>query len=342
MAAPPSADRIGLSLFLIIVVAICVRRSKSLFLPRHGRSHRLAGLAYLTWLCIGAFCHPPVLVWDVVLGLLGIILSLTAARDFPHHGVKNEASGTLHVNATVTNGEMIEHAFYQGLNLCQALYLHALRHVPSDRAYLRLFLVLLVTSPWLLRSRFPVNSFSKNWRREEQAKGGKESAGQRKAAEGGDEREMFDGLLRVLYRVKKWQYVFYKHVVLHGLNISIAFPAVAAGEHVGMPIPLSSSWRLFWVCLNTAYVMEFFLQSLVKRKILRQGHMIALQLLLMSASSVAALPVLSQVRPTICAASLLMNFYGSVIPGGTLGRGHDAANTLIVASGAMATAGGTT
>ena len=29
-------------------------------------------------------------------------------------------------------------------------------------------------------------------------------------------------LIRVLYRLKKWQYLLYKHALLHGLNASVA------------------------------------------------------------------------------------------------------------------------
>ena len=56
-----------------------------------------------------------------MLGLSGTALTLTAARDFgPAHGrVRNVASGALDEKATVTSSEMIEHAFYQLLNLAQ-------------------------------------------------------------------------------------------------------------------------------------------------------------------------------------------------------------------------------
>ena len=118
---------------------------------------------------------------------------------------------------------MLEHAFYQGLNLCQALYLHALLRVPRHHTRARLALLGLVTSPWLVRSRFPINSFSKNWKlkekreREERkerggrarGRGGEKEVGEEEEREKErekEEREMFDGLLRVLYRIKKWQY----------------------------------------------------------------------------------------------------------------------------------------
>ena len=56
--------------------------------------------------------------------------------------------------------------------------------------------------PWLGRGAFPVNSFSANYK----------TPG-------------FGGttpLIRFLYRMKKWQYLLYKHCLLHGLNVSVA------------------------------------------------------------------------------------------------------------------------
>ncbi len=48
-----------------------------------------------------------------------------------------------------------------GLNIAQVLFLHAAGLV--DSLWARLVLLVLVTAPWLLRSRFPVNSFSANY-----------------------------------------------------------------------------------------------------------------------------------------------------------------------------------
>lgn len=85
----------------------------SLFFRRFGQTHRAAGLAYLTWLVIGvshAVFRPAAsgsgtLLFDVVLACLGILLTLSAARDFPSSGrVKNAGSGTLEDKATVTTG----------------------------------------------------------------------------------------------------------------------------------------------------------------------------------------------------------------------------------------------
>ena len=127
-----------------------------------------------------------------------------------------------------------------------------------------------------------------------------------------------------LYQIKKWQYVFYKHTILHGLNISVAFPAKsAASKSEAIPLPLSSSWRTFWLCLNSSYVFEFYLQSLVKRRFISQRSMLALQRVLMTASSISALlAVKGVVRPEICAMSVMMNFRN---------RGRDVLNVLFVA-----------
>jgi hypothetical protein len=59
---------------------------------------------------------------------------------------------------------MIEHAFYQGLNLLQILLFHALHHPAVQTLYARTAAVLIVTAPWLLRHHFPVNHFSANYR----------------------------------------------------------------------------------------------------------------------------------------------------------------------------------
>lgn len=71
-----------------------------MFFKKHGRRHGVAGLVYLIWLLVGfvqIFVEAPYLnliLYDVVLGLLGITLTLTAAADFPHKNIKNAASGS--------------------------------------------------------------------------------------------------------------------------------------------------------------------------------------------------------------------------------------------------------
>ena len=301
----------------------------------------------LLWLFLGACtCHILASMaysklsfgYDVVLGILGVGATLTAAKEFPHKHVRNETgqSGTLHQKAIVTQSEMIEHAFYQGLNLIQAIYLHtAYQCQPKDPAYgteFRLLLLFLVTSPWFFRQKLPVHSFSDNWRRVY-------------ADERDKEREVgYDTEIR-LYKIKKWQYVFYKHMVLHGINLLVAVSPTLPTSAQQHPLPYSLSWRIFWLLLNTSYVMEFFLQSLVKRRtILRQSTMLVLQRWLMACASAGAAVVLVQLSrrppwgaeqqappflllPLLSLASLTLNFTN---------RHHDVLNTMSIAGVAVA------
>ena len=238
--------------------------------------------------------------------------TLTAARDFPHKYIQNAPgqSGTLSQKAMVTQSEMIEHAFYQFLNLWQALYLHLLATNTTTAAadtshHPRALGLVLVTMPWIMRRQcFPVNSFSDNWT--------KTPVNQR------------SGVETWMYRFKKSQYLFYKHVILHGWNITIFLRQTQSPS----PPPLSPDhaqvWRIFWLCLNTSYVMEFFLQSLVRRRVLSQTVMLAANRWLMLISSVAAVQaVLQHVRWDVCALSLTLNF---------LNRYHDVTNTLALAA----------
>jgi hypothetical protein len=143
-----------------------------------------------------------------------------------------------------------------------------------------------------------------------------------------------------MYRTKKYQYLLYKHVLLHGLNVAVALgplwqliasssaAAHASGPNflsaeasssraqaqlqkgssllafpsAGSPLgggdvaaavdPSSAGWRAYWLCLNAAYVMEFFLQTLVKKGKLPQRVMLKANQLLMAGSSAAAAGVL--------------------------------------------------
>ena len=140
-------------------------------------------------------------------GLLGTALTLSAAFDFQraHAHVQNRASGALEQDATITYSEMMEHSFYQMLNIAHIVFLHGMCRV--DNTLARAAAVVAVTTPWLLRHKFPVNSFSANYRKEP---GGLEGSGAEAR------------LIRGMYRTKKMQYLLYKHVLLHGLNISVA------------------------------------------------------------------------------------------------------------------------
>ena len=315
------------TLFFILLLCIVTCNTVSLFfVKRPRRSHAITGLVYLTLLsmgyldCMGISNVGPHgrLLFDIALGVAGIFLTLSAAADFSHKGVVNMASGTLDQHATVTHGEMIEHSFYQGLNLVQVCYLHASAALSSlsslspspqalgtsklGAAVFPLALLLAATLPWAARSAFPINRFSDNYNKLDP----KSSA-----------------LIRWMYRAKKYQYVFYKCYLLHGLNISRALVSISASTgpaELPESLPLSPTWRLYWLLLNTAYVMEFFLQTLVKKGYLSQPSMLVCNALLMVASTCAALPIISSVLPMAAALSLVLNF---------LWRGNDVVNTLI-------------
>ena len=168
--------------------------------------------------------------------------------------------------------------------------------------FVQIALLWLVTAPWLARHRFPVHSFSNNWTQQVEA-----------------EKTVIENLM---YRVKKWQYVFYKHVILHGLNISVCVTKNAS-------FLSDQAWRIFWVSLNAAYVMEFFLQSLVKRKVLQNSTMLLMNTWLMLASSMAATQAVfanRSIRWEIALLSLTLNFTN---------RHHDVSNTMVVAGGTI-------
>jgi len=299
---------VGLSAFGLALLAVVVRRPQ-MFAPRFARNHRLTGLALLTWLFVGAAqliwplasIAPSPLWYDLVLGALGTLVTVTAASDFRHHaGVKNDASGTLGEDATVTVSEMKEHVFYQLLNLAQAIYVHALGWCTDLST--RLLLLLLVSSWWLARAQFPVNSFSTNY--------------------DGKGLSIFHALLPStetvdrLYMVKKAQYMTYKFALLHGLNVSLCIDGADIGS--------TTQWRTYWFCLNTSYVMEFFLQTLVKKGYLTQHWMLRMQQLLMAVSSIAAgVVLLRHVHPEAAVASLALSM---------VRRKCDTSNTMLVSA----------
>ena len=192
----------------------------------------------------------------------------------------------------------------------------------------RVGMLVLVTLPWAIRKRFPVNSFSDNWKRnnvEMNNNNRHNDKGGGGIQVGTEKGSKYLWLINGMYRFKKWQYVFYKHVILHGLNISVAVTAASTSQHTNhnhTPLPLTPQWRTFWLLLNTSYVMEFFLQSLVKRKVLTQRYMMGLNFLLMISASFASMEynVLGQVRVEAALISLVLNFWN---------RGHDVANTMV-------------
>lgn len=287
---------LGLGSAFLFVVFLTMASNSIMFRRKHGQKHALNGLVYFIWITTGFVIYGSEADWvdsltfDTVLGILGTFLALSAAYEFQHKNVVNVASGTLDAHATVTYNEMIEHSFYQGVNLIQAWYLHAVSQETTVRT--RIILLFLVTAPWLIRGKFPVNSFSDNYNKED----GKSS-----------------DFIRIMYRVKKYQYVFYKHFLLHGLNLSVAI--------YGYELANKPEFRLYWLLLNLSYVMEFFLQTLVKKGYLAQQSMLNLQMVLMTASTIAALYVLHYVSLGVAVVSVFMNFTN---------RGHDVVNTMLI------------
>jgi hypothetical protein len=251
-----------------------------MFTKAYGRQHRVAGGILLVWLMVGylqrglssEIIKP--FFYDIGLGTIATIATLTAAFDFQkaHSHVKNLASGTLEKEATVTFDEMIEHSFYQILNLLQILFIHSLVLIADSPLPWRLLFAFAASSLWFLRSLFPINRFSDNYTK------GQDSL----------------SLVSLLYRTKKYQYVFYKHFLLHGLTFSLAATAQSSGESIHFTPSSRDSFRLYWLCLNTSYVMEFFLQTLVKKGYMPQSMLLSLQMLLMSVSTFAALDLLSR------------------------------------------------
>mmetsp|Transcript_25553 Transcript_25553/g.38032 ORF Transcript_25553/g.38032 Transcript_25553/m.38032 type:complete len:377 (-) Transcript_25553:27-1157(-) len=343
----------GLILFFTLLLTTLTLSNNAsglkLFTHPHGRIHRLTGLFHLLWLLYGAIFlindyhtqhtvvkndwHRICLVYDITLGTSGIITTLTAASSFPHRHILNRPgeSGTLSKDAIVTQGEMVEHSFYQGVNLVQVVFLHLVTWglvVDGDEERLvfgkRFGMLLLVSLPWAIRKRFPVNSFSANWRRKNDVEMKKNNRHDNGGIRVGTEKESkYLWLINGMYRFKKWQYVFYKHFILHGLNISVASSYQSyKNDDTTLPLPLTPQWRIFWLLLNTSYVMEFFLQSLVKRQVLSQKFMMVLNALLMISASIASMEknVLGQVKIEAALISLFLNFYN---------RGHDVLNTMV-------------
>lgn len=345
----PVYSMYGLRIFLslLIFALFLSRKLIDLFFNSRGRSHRICGAAHLCWLSLGAisviqprydnynFWKTKCLLYDIVLGILGIVTTVTAARDFPHRHVSNRdgESGTLSTAAIVTQSEMIEHSFYQGLNLWQAMFLHSVTWAGPEnlrRSTMgKLFSLWLVTLPWGIRKLFPVNSFSANWTTRAIKKPNKQDATKSVQIRVGTEIERKElRIINRMYQIKKWQYVFYKHVILHGLNISVALPnkeiAESSQHDDETALPLTLKWRVFWICLNASYVMEFFMQTLVKRKVISQHMMMSLQLILMISSSLAAIDaVLGRVRYGVAFISLAMNFHM---------RNQDLINTMSISA----------
>ncbi len=303
LALPVDASTVaglGLATLLLLLLGIlCAAPGPvGLFLGRYGRRHRLVGLLYLCCLLVGVADlwggRLPRAAFDIGLPSVGVWLTLSAAEDFGHEKRRSEAaahgaSGALEEHAVVKRSEMIEHSFYQGVNVAQAIFLHLLAALGTDATLWTSALLLLgMNVPWLFRSRFPTNRFSANYDGSNPTFGSPWT------------------LVAVLYRLKKYQYLLYKHCLLHGLNISVV---LATAEPVDLkPVVSTAYWQLYWLSLNCAYVMEFFLQTLVRRKRLRQQQMLQMNQALMLVSTVAAVQLLwNHVQLWVAAMSLAFN-----------------------------------
>jgi hypothetical protein len=306
-----------LAFFLLILFRYVVpNRNKMVAVKKvFAVRHRLTGVAHMLTLAFGGALlfqkddvyyyrgEVTVIACDVLLALTGILTTESAISDFGKlhmrvregggEGGKGEqrrrqqqASGVLHETKTVATSEMKEHLFYQALNLVQILYLHFC-DACADVNVRVLALVATTWSAWRYRAQFPVNSFSQNY-------------------SGGENGRWFDSVENALYRAKKWQYVFYKTCCLHGLNISSAI----WGRSTDLSVATGGKrFQLYWCCLNASYVMEFFLQTLVKKKYAAQSNVLLMNQFLMLVSSLSAIPVvLSRVHPIAFLAALALNF----------------------------------
>jgi hypothetical protein len=108
--------------------------------------------------------------------------------------------------------------------------------------------------------------------------------------------------------------MFYKHFLFHGLNASLVFrPASSLSVQETAPVltmlPFSQTayFALYWTGLNAAYTLEFFLQSLVKRKHMSQTVMLAFNQVLMIITTVAAVRLLCHVSMGLALFSLATN-----------------------------------
>lgn len=325
------------------VLSVVAPHAPRLFAPRFGRGHRLAGAAHLVLLLVGvadllarvsqasfgASARPPLdlvalplgrarvsgaFLYDALLGVSGCALTITAASDFgiPRARLRNRASGALDDDQTVTREEIVEHLFYQVLNVTQMVFLRLAPIVAATHGRSGACASLaLATAPWLFRSAFPVNRFSANYRRREPLVADVADAGNALRSERSAGRTTVVSSFRIkrLYRLKKAQYVFLKHVLQHGLNAGVVVAATRASSSSSPPSSLADTlfFRAYWLTLNTAFVMEFFMQTLVKKNKLSQRTMLRANKMLMFTSSLAAAFVVAKASLVAAATSCALN-----------------------------------
>ena len=294
---------------LFLLISICcffgvlfffVTKNCKMFFKPIGKLHALNGFIALVLLVYGfadVFINKQThMAYHVLLGVVLTFLPITAL-EFGHEKVDNVASGSLDPHATISRSEMLEHVFYQMLNLVNILYYHSIPHVEYSSIYMLCF---LSSGIWVFRDFFPVNRFSDNYTKIDPKS---------------------TDWIRLLYRMKKWQYVFLKHFLQFGLNLSIAIMATNYRPHM----IYSLEFRWFWMFLNTSFVMEFFLQTMVKKGYLQQKMMLELNFLLMICSSITAVFLMHKfVFWQAGLASLVLNF---------VNRKHDTLNMGIMICG---------
>lgn len=201
----------------------------------------------------------------------------------------------------------MEHVFFQLIHLFQISTLHLMFKIHSStsissKPILLSIIFVLQSTIWLFRDYFPTHSFMENYKNQI----------------ANNNREKF---ILFLYRMKKWQFVFYKHFLLHGLTITTFLNLIQNEFEISF---LNQTYfQVYWLTLNTSYVMEFFLQTLVKVGRLKQTNMLQLQLILMTSASLSAFQVLRSVNIFIALFSLILNFQR---------RKRDFSNSMIVAS----------
>ena len=320
------------------VLSVVAPHAPRLFAPRFGRGHRLAGAAHLVPLLVGvadllarvsqasfgASARPPLdlvalplgrarvsgaFLYDALLGVSGCALTITAASDFgiPRARLRNRASGALDDDQTVTREEIVEHLFYQVLNVTQMVFLRLAPIVAATHGRSGACASLaLATAPWLFRSAFPVNRFSANYRRREPLVRVAD-AGNALPERSAGTTAVSSFRVRRLYRLKKAQYVFLKHVLQHGLNVGVVVAAARASSSSPSSLADTSFFRAYWLTLNTAFVMEFFMQTLVKKKKLSQQMMLRMNKMLMFTSSLAAAFVVAKASLVAAATSCALN-----------------------------------
>lgn len=272
------------AIYFGLIVWIVSHRPK-IFLKKVARTHRLLGFSYFSLLFLGfldaafnASSDVVVVVvvrflYDFFLGLMGAWLAWSA-QEFPRPArQQHTASGVLDPHATVLPSEMREHAFFQLLNASHSLLLHILSWLPTDTTgsifFLRIFFLWVFGfGPWIWRDRFPTHSFSANY-------------------SGMSIDPKSTPWTRFLYRVKKWQFVALKHYLQNALLLVVTFFLTSSPSSSSRP-PHSLSFRLHFMFVSTSFVMEFFMQSLVRASMLSQTSMLALHVLLMTGASLAA------------------------------------------------------